>query len=68
MATTFRRIADELAARIAAGELRAGDRVPSTRQIAGEWGVALATSTKALTTNLPSRCITSPLSPDKNGR
>jgi hypothetical protein len=25
-------------------------------------------STKALTTSLPSRCITNPLSPDKNGR
>lgn len=34
--------------RIAAGELRAGDRVPSTRQLAREWGVALATATKAL--------------------
>ncbi|WP_028927807.1 TetR/AcrR family transcriptional regulator C-terminal domain-containing protein [Pseudonocardia acaciae] len=44
----FVRIADELAARIDAGELRAGDRVPSTREITQTWGVAMATATKAL--------------------
>ncbi|MGK5677332.1 GntR family transcriptional regulator, partial [Micromonospora sp. URMC 106] len=32
------------------GELRPGDRVPSTRQLAIRWNVALATATKALTT------------------
>lgn len=42
------RIATELRRRIATGELRAGDRVPSTRQVAKEWGVALATAAKAL--------------------
>jgi AcrR family transcriptional regulator len=46
----YLRIVAELRRRIAAGELRAGDRVPSTRQVAREWGVALATATKALTT------------------
>ncbi|MEV5880651.1 TetR/AcrR family transcriptional regulator C-terminal domain-containing protein [Streptomyces sp. NPDC052101] len=45
----FRRIADEIARRIAEGSLAPGERVPSTRQIAREWGVALATATKALT-------------------
>jgi len=46
----FRRIADAIHARIAAGDLRPGDRAPSTRQITREWGVAMATATKALTT------------------
>jgi len=35
--------------RIESGELGPGDRVPSTRQLADEWGVAIATATKALT-------------------
>jgi DNA-binding transcriptional regulator YhcF (GntR family) len=43
-------IVDEIRRRIAAGELRPGDRVPSTRQITREWGVAMATATKVLTT------------------
>ncbi|MFI9589712.1 TetR/AcrR family transcriptional regulator C-terminal domain-containing protein [Nonomuraea sp. NPDC052265] len=42
------RIAEELRDRIAAGELAPGDKVPSTRQIIREWGVAMATATKAL--------------------
>ncbi len=42
------RIAAEIRRRIAAGELRPGDRVPSARQITGEWGVAIATATKVL--------------------
>lgn len=46
----YLRIVAEIRRRIAAGELRAGDRVPSTRQVAQEWGVAIATATKALTT------------------
>ena len=41
-------IATEIRRRITAGELGPGDRVPSTRQIAQEWRVALATATKAL--------------------
>jgi DNA-binding transcriptional regulator YhcF (GntR family) len=43
-------IAAELRRRIAGGQLRSGGRVPSTRQIARDWGVATATATKALTT------------------
>jgi DNA-binding transcriptional regulator YhcF (GntR family) len=46
----YLRIVTEIRRRIAAGELRPGDRVPSTRQIAREWGVAIATATRALTT------------------
>jgi DNA-binding transcriptional regulator YhcF (GntR family)/AcrR family transcriptional regulator len=42
-------IVDEIRARIASGRLRPGDRVPSTRQITKEWGVAMATATKVLT-------------------
>ncbi|MGK5544606.1 TetR/AcrR family transcriptional regulator C-terminal domain-containing protein [Streptomyces sp. URMC 127] len=46
----YLRIAAELRRRITDGELAPGDRVPSTRQIAQEWNVALATATKVLTT------------------
>lgn len=46
----YLQIVTEIRRRIAAGELRAGDRVPSTRRIAREWGVAIATATRALTT------------------
>ncbi len=46
----YLRIVAAIRRRIADGELAPGDRVPSTRQIAAEWGVALATATKALTT------------------
>ncbi|MFH8366190.1 TetR/AcrR family transcriptional regulator C-terminal domain-containing protein [Streptomyces sp. NPDC018031] len=45
----YRRIAADLRRRILAGELSPGDRLPSTRRIATEWNVALATATKALT-------------------
>ncbi|MFE2014994.1 TetR/AcrR family transcriptional regulator C-terminal domain-containing protein [Streptomyces sp. NPDC059491] len=41
-------IAAELRRRIRAGELSPGDRVPSTRAVTREWGVAMATATKAL--------------------
>jgi AcrR family transcriptional regulator len=43
-------IAAELRRRIKAGEIQSGERVPSTRQIAREWGVAIATATRALAT------------------
>jgi len=43
------RIADEIRARITAGELKPGARVPSARQIMRKWGVANATASKALT-------------------
>lgn len=45
----YRRIAGEIQRRIEAGELRSGDRVPSTRALTAEFGVAMATATKALT-------------------
>ena len=41
-------IAAEIAGRIATGELAIGDRVPSTRQIVRQWGVAMATATRVL--------------------
>ena len=46
----YRRIVAELRARILAGDLRPGDRMPSIRQIAQRWGVAVATATKAMAT------------------
>ncbi|HVV12952.1 TetR/AcrR family transcriptional regulator C-terminal domain-containing protein [Amycolatopsis sp.] len=46
----YLRIVAELRRRIAEGELKPGDRVPSTRQLTQDWGVAMATATKALTT------------------
>jgi AcrR family transcriptional regulator len=45
----YARIAAQIRGRIAAGELRPGDRVPSTRQLVRDSGVARATATKALT-------------------
>jgi AcrR family transcriptional regulator len=48
MAGTYLAIVDDLSRQIGDGELRPGDRVPSTRQIAARWGVAIATATKAL--------------------
>lgn len=44
----YRRIVIELRRRISAGELPPGARVPSTRQITRDWGVAMATATKVL--------------------
>ena len=44
----YRVIAAELQRRIEAGELSPGDRVPSTRALVREFGVAMATATKAL--------------------
>ena len=41
-------IAEELRGRIARGELPAGARVPSTRRLAADHGVAMATAAKAL--------------------
>lgn len=48
MTTTYERIADEIRARIRSGELAEGDRVPSTRRIVAEHGVAMATASRAL--------------------
>ncbi|WP_328822135.1 GntR family transcriptional regulator [Micromonospora rubida] len=44
----YLRIAADLHRRIAARELSPGDRLPSTRALAAQWGVALATAAKAL--------------------
>ncbi|MEV5496766.1 TetR/AcrR family transcriptional regulator C-terminal domain-containing protein [Nonomuraea fuscirosea] len=43
------RIAADIKRRVAEGRLRPGERVPSTRQLARDWDVALATAAKALT-------------------
>jgi AcrR family transcriptional regulator len=44
----YRRITAQIRARILSGELRPGERLPSTRQIAQQWGVAVATATKVI--------------------
>jgi AcrR family transcriptional regulator len=44
----YRRIAEDIRRRIGSGELKPGDAVPSARRITREWGVAIATATKAL--------------------
>ena len=44
----YRRIAGEFEARIRSGELQPGDRLPSIRQIADRWGIAIATATRVL--------------------
>ncbi|MGW6282802.1 GntR family transcriptional regulator [Kribbella sp. NPDC055071] len=41
-------IAGEIRRRISVGELKPGDRVPSTRALVRDFGVAMATATKAL--------------------
>jgi DNA-binding transcriptional regulator YhcF (GntR family) len=46
--TPSERIAEHLRARIRTGELAAGERLPSTRQLTRDWGVAIATATRAL--------------------
>ncbi|MGA8113236.1 MAG: GntR family transcriptional regulator, partial [Actinocatenispora sp.] len=44
----YERIVADLRARIEGGELAPGARVPSTRQLIAEYGVAMATASKAL--------------------
>jgi AcrR family transcriptional regulator len=46
----YRRIAAEIRERIARGDLGPGDRIPSTREITRDWGVAMATATKVIST------------------
>ena len=46
----YLRIAGAIAARIASGELAPGDRIPSTRRLMAEHGVAMATATKVIAT------------------
>jgi AcrR family transcriptional regulator len=53
----YLRIAADIRRRIAAGELRPGDRLPSIRRLARERGVAIATATKALDTLSRERLI-----------
>ncbi|UBU14198.1 TetR/AcrR family transcriptional regulator C-terminal domain-containing protein [Nonomuraea gerenzanensis] len=43
------RIVADIKQRVTDGRLRPGERVPSTRQLARDWNVALATAAKALT-------------------
>lgn len=44
----FLQIAAHIRTQILSGELREGDKVPSSRQITQQWGVAIATASKAL--------------------
>jgi DNA-binding transcriptional regulator YhcF (GntR family) len=46
--TTSARIAADIRSRIVSGEFGPGDRVPSTRELTRQWGVAMATATRAL--------------------
>ncbi|MFF5210962.1 GntR family transcriptional regulator [Streptosporangium sp. NPDC000396] len=46
----YRQIVAEIRARILTGDLRPGDRMPSIRQIAQRWGVAVATATRVMAT------------------
>ncbi|MFB6724220.1 GntR family transcriptional regulator [Kribbella sp. NPDC056345] len=48
-APPYRQIADAIRGRISNGELQAGDRVPSVRSLMREFGVAIATAQRALT-------------------
>jgi DNA-binding transcriptional MocR family regulator len=43
----YRRIADEVSARIADGTLRPGDRLPSVRRTSAQWGVSIPTVLQA---------------------
>jgi DNA-binding transcriptional regulator YhcF (GntR family) len=47
---SYLRIVEDIRRRIASGALRPGDPVPSARRITQDWGVALATATRALAT------------------
>ena len=44
--TTFKRLADQLQADIAAGRLRPGDRLPPQREFADERGIAMSTGSR----------------------
>ncbi|WP_326688615.1 TetR/AcrR family transcriptional regulator C-terminal domain-containing protein [Streptomyces sp. NBC_01795] len=50
MEPPYLRIAGAIRRRIDSGELEPGARIPSTRSITQEWGVAMATATKVLAT------------------
>jgi DNA-binding FadR family transcriptional regulator len=44
----YAKVADHVAVRIAAGELRPGDRLPAEREFAAEYGVSLGTGRHAI--------------------
>lgn len=44
----YRRIANEIAAKIKSGELRPGDKLPSTRELAESYAVHMNTASRAL--------------------
>jgi len=44
----YRAVADHIAARISAGELALGARLPGERDLAAEYGVALGTARRAV--------------------
>jgi DNA-binding GntR family transcriptional regulator len=46
----YLQIAEDIRRRVRSGELRDGDRVPSTRQLARDWSVSVPTASKALAT------------------
>lgn len=48
-AYVYMRMADHLAARITAGDLSPGSRLPGERDLAAEYGVALGTARRAIT-------------------
>ncbi|MEV6410067.1 GntR family transcriptional regulator [Kribbella sp. NPDC051718] len=49
MPAPYQEIAADIRRLIAAGDLKPGDRIPSTRALVRDYGVAMATATKALT-------------------
>ncbi|MBB5075239.1 TetR/AcrR family transcriptional regulator C-terminal domain-containing protein [Nonomuraea endophytica] len=59
MTPPYIRIVADIKRRVAEGELKPGDKVPSTRGLARDWNVALATAAKALTLLAQEGVITS---------
>ncbi|WBQ06653.1 GntR family transcriptional regulator [Kribbella sp. CA-293567] len=50
MSAPYQRVAAEIRRLISSGELKCGDRVPSTRALVRDHGIAMATATKVLAT------------------
>jgi DNA-binding transcriptional regulator YhcF (GntR family) len=58
----WRQIYDYLAAQIDSGELAPGDRIPSIRDLAQTWGVALTTAQKTMNAlRQEGKIVTSPM-------
>src|SRR6266545_4678089 len=57
---TYLAIASQIEDRIRQGDLKPGDRAPSTRQITREWGIAMATATKVLAELRPRGRVAAP--------